>query len=463
MMRENEMQRKIGEIANACKGKLLNCECDVLVDKIVVNDKEVDENCLYVAIKGDKFDGDDFASSAVENGAAAVLSEKEKSKLPCIVVKNVREALCNIAAYFRKIERTNVISVTGSYGKTTVKELCAGVLKQKYSVLKTEGNKNNLIGLPLTLLSSDESECAVVELGISESGEMERLSEIASPDAVIITAIGLMHVQTLGTRENIAAQKLKILAFANKNAPLIIPENEPLLKKNGWEKVITVAIDSDTANYSAFNLRFCENGTLFDIKKLGTPYFKDLFVPIIGTHGALDSLFAIAIAEINGLNFEHIKKGLSEYKPVQNRQNIIEKNGITALVDCYNFGPSSALASLEAFDILKKQRNAAKTVVFFGSMLELGYISEEMHKMVGETVAKYGFDALITLGDEANGIYLGAKNGGMDISNLFCYSDNEREQAAKKLCELTCQGSLVLVKGSRKMKMEEFVPLLWKR
>lgn len=457
------MQRPIGKIAAACGGKLINCRFNTLIDKIVINDKEVDEKCLYVAIKGESFDGNDFALSAYENGATAVLVENEIPNLPCIVVKDTRKALCEIGGYFRGLERSNVISVTGSYGKTTVKELCAAVLGQKLSVLKTEGNKNNLIGLPLTLLSNDESKCAVVELGISEVGEMEMLSQIASPDAVIITAIGLMHAKTLGTRENIAAQKLKILSYAKENSPLIIPENEPLLRNSGSKIIITVAIESDTADYSAYNLRFCENGTFFDVKRLGKPYIKNLFVPIIGSFGALDSLFAVAIAEINGLNSEQIKKGLSEYKPVQNRQNIIEKNGVTLLADCYNFGPNSALTSLEALDILANQKNAKQTVVFFGSMLELGDISEQMHRNVGKTVAKYGFDALITLGNEAKDIGLGAKIGGMDEKNVFSYSDAEREQAAKKLCELVGQDCVALVKGSRKMKMEEFIPFLWKR
>jgi UDP-N-acetylmuramoyl-tripeptide--D-alanyl-D-alanine ligase len=221
-----------------------------------------------------------------------------------------------------------------------------------------------------------------------------------------------------------------------------------------------IRIESDTADYSACNIRFCEDGTIFDVKKSGEPYLFELFVPIIGLHGALDSAFAVALADINGVDGQKIRDGLLRYKSIENRQNIIEKNGVILMADCYNFGPESARASLEAFEILEKRKNAAKTVVVFGSMLELGEISESEHISLGKRLAAYKFDALLTLGSEARDIAKGARLAQMNESSIFSFSEDEREQAGKMLENLLCENCAVLLKGSRKMKMEEFIPII---
>ena len=454
-------ERTASELAKICNGRLINCDESIKISIFVNNDKDVVNNCVYVAINGERHNGIDIAEKAVKGGASLILcDEMPKIDLPTLLVGDIYMALADISAYYRKKELASVVAVTGSVGKTTTKELLSSLILQKHKVLKTEGNKNNLLGMPLTVLSNTESEIAVLEAGISEIGEMEILSKIASPNVAVITGIGLMHAETLGSRKKIAEEKLKILTHAQSDAVLIIPENEPLLAFSGAKNTVTVAIESDTADYSAYNIRFDESGTHFDLKKRGKLYLNGLFVPIIGNHGVYDATLSIAAAELYGIDEKGIRSGLAEYKAAENRQNIIIKNGVIIMADCYNFGPESARASLEAFDMLAKKRGVQKRVLCLGSMLELGMISESEHIALGKAVAGYGFDALITVGELAKNIALGAHIGGMPLEKMYIYSENEREEAGKTLSMLATKGTAVLIKGSRKMKMEEFIPLI---
>ncbi len=454
----NKLKRSIGDICNITGGRLFGCNIQDEVGKFAVNDKSAEKGCVYVSIDGRKHKGNDFADSAYKNGASLIItSEMPKSKLPVLLVKDTRRALLDIAAFYRKRERKTVIAVTGSVGKTTTKELCHAVMSEYTPTLKTQGNKNNTVGLPLTLLSDTAEDIAVIEAGISEIGEMGVLSRAAVPDIAIITGIGHMHAQTLGSRENIAHEKIKILEYANPDCVLIAPEAEPLLMGK-HKQTVSVAIESETADFSACNIYYMANGSRFDVKKRNKEYIKEVFVPIIGEHGVMDALFAIAVGELFGLSSQSIKTGLSKYKSAENRQNIMVKSGITVMSDCYNFGPESASAALSAFKILAEKINASKTVLMLGSMLELGRESEGMHLSLGKELACMGFDALITLGTLAKNIALGALIRGME--NVYDYDENERVAAGQKLCELAKKGSAVLIKGSRKMEMEEFTSLI---
>lgn len=443
------------EIAEACNGRLINCTDDKIIKNFVNSDTKSEENCCYVAINGERYHGIDFAQNAVLSGASLVLTDTlPSSDMPCVVVQSVQEALIDLASYYRKKERKKVVGITGSVGKTTTKELCACVLAEKEAVLKTDGNKNNTLGLPLTLLSDDTAEIAVLEAGISEKGEMSMLSRAMRPNIAIITCIGQMHAATLGERKDIADEKLKILEGASDDCVLIVPANEPLLLGR-CKNTVTVSACSSDADYYADNIVFSALGSRFDVIKNRKTLIKDAFVSIIGEHGVTDALFACALGDIFSVDADGIKRGLLQYKAAEKRQNIIEKNGVTVIDDCYNFGPESALAALSALSIVAKEGDAKRTVLMLGDMLELGKESESIHIALGKKIAEYGFDVLITVGDLARNIALGAMIGGME--QVYDFSVSERNQAKEMLKANLRSSTAVLIKGSRKMKMEEFV------
>ncbi len=450
--------RNAKEAAKICGGKIINCTENVFIGNFVNNDKKSDKNCCYVAIDGENHKGIEFADNAIKNGASIILTERPPEKNPpCILVDNINEALFRLATYYRKKERKTVVAVTGSVGKTTVKELCASVLSETQSVLKTEENKNNELGVPLTLLNDTEAETAVVEVGISRKGEMDVLSAVTAPNIAVITGIGSAHSETLGSKEEIAREKLKILENADKDCTLIIPFDEPILRKY-ISRSVTVSTKNSEADYYAENIRFTDNGSEFDLLKNGKTIISKLFVPIIGEHGVLDALFACSVGDICGVLPESIKQGLKKYKAQSNRQNIIDINDIILVDDCYNFSPESALAALSATKIIAEKRKATKTVLMLGSMLELGSESENLHIALGKEIAKCDFDILITVGELAKNISLGALCGGMQ--EVYDFSDTERNEAAKTLKKHIVSGAVVLIKGSRKLKMEEFIRVI---
>jgi len=451
------IKRSVYELAAVCGGRVYNCLCDFEIGIIVNNDKHCVKNCCYASIDGENHKGNEFVLSAVKNGATVILCQTPPNEnIPYVLVPSVSKALCDIAAYYRVKELKNVVAVTGSVGKTTVKEMCASVIAQSGAVLKTEGNKNNLLGLPLTVLSNTDSEIAVLEAGISERGEMDRLANICRPDVAVITNIGLMHGETLGSREDIAREKLKIIGDGAK-CTLIVPVGEPLLSQNNAYKTVTVGYESENADYSVFNAEFTEDGSLFDVKIKGGDIIEGLFVSVIGRHGCIDGAFAVAVGKTLGISENEIRNGLMRYKTVGDRQNITVKNGFTVMRDCYNFGPESANAALEAFSVLCDKRKPCRSVAMLGSMLELGKISESEHIKLGKHIAKSKITHLITVGDLAQNIALGALIGGMDKENVYAFKDGERSEAKAALDKLCISGSALLLKGSRGMKMEEFL------
>lgn len=450
--------RNILEVASVCNGKLINCSENTFVGGVVNNDKYIDKNCCYAAINGKNHKGIDFADSAIENGAAVVLTEiLPEKKHPCILVDNIETALLRLATYYRKKERKTVVAVTGSVGKTTVKELCASVLSELGEVLKTDGNKNNKLGVSLTLLNGAEAETAVIEAGISEKGEMSALSEVTMPNIAVITGIGNAHSEKLGNKNEIAKEKLKILENAHNECALIIPFDEPILKEY-ISSSVTVSVKNPLSDYYADNIRFTDIGSFFDVLKKGEKMISNVFVPIVGEHGVLDALFACAVGDICNASVENIKQGLKKYKAPNSRQNIIDINDIIIVDDCYNSSPEAVKASLSATKIIAEKKNATKTVLVLGDMLELGKESENLHIALGKEIARLKFDVLITIGELAKNISLGALCGGM--REVYDFSSSERECAAKFLKNQLTSGAVVLLKGSRKTKMEEFIRVI---
>ncbi|MBQ9691573.1 MAG: UDP-N-acetylmuramoyl-tripeptide--D-alanyl-D-alanine ligase [Clostridia bacterium] len=451
---------RISELAAACGGRMLNVRNDAVVENIVINDKEVKENCCYCAIKGESYDGCDFVPTAMERGAEVILAERREwdRRYPLIVVDDVKEALLKAAKYYREKEIKRLYAVSGSVGKTTVKDMIHSILAVNGRILKTPENKNNLIGAPLTLLSNSDADTAVIEAGISLNGEMDKLGEMLSPDVAVITNIENMHTETLGNKENIARQKLKLLSYIRPNGKAVLLYDEPLLRSSdpvGYERVYVSASD-ESADLCLKNCVTEASGTSFDVMYRGRIMYKDIFVPLVGKHNALNALLALA-AVLDNVSEDDIRLGLENVKISGMRQKMLEINGNKVILDAYNAGPASCRAALDTFDTLSRSEKSKKRIVVFGSMLELGEISESSHYALGEETGKRTPDALIVYGSEAESIALGAIDAGMNSGSIFHFADGEKSVAINKFEELSREPSVILIKGSRGMRMEEFI------
>ncbi len=349
-------------------------------------------------------------------------------------------------------------AVSGSVGKTTVKDMLYSILKNKYKVMKTPENQNNLLGVPLTLLSNVDSDTAVIEAGISVAGEMDKLGQMIQPDVAIITNIENMHACTLGSKENTAKEKLRLLEYLKNGGRAVLLHDEPLLRewKSNSAQITYVSESNRQAHFSLGKCVTSAEGTYFDVMKGDKTLFKDLFVPIVGKHNALCALLAIAAAEKDASEAE-IRKGLSEVETSNLRQKVLKIGERTVLLDAYNAGPKSCAAALDSFDALCRDEQGKKKVIAFGSMLELGEISAEEHYKLGYKTAKYAPDKLIIYGDEAESMVFGAEAGGLTKKQIAYFKTDEKSDAIELFQSESECPSISLLKGSRAMRMEEFV------
>ncbi len=489
----------VSELLEVTDGKLLCGKKDTEIGAFVINSKSVKSGSCFLAIKGEKNDGNCFIDEAIENGATVILSDKHPvtcgglygldkwirdGNVSFVLVEDIYKAVRQAAKHYRESYLENVIAVTGSVGKTTVKELIFSVLSERMDIYKTEGNKNNNLGLPLSVFSGNKSKNAVFELGISNFGEMKELSDIAAPSVAVVTNIGSAHIEFLYSRENIAAEKLKIISGMRRGGTLIVNGDEPLLTdfindaveiaKNfdlertalkgsasysaaAHIKTVTVSEKNESSDYYVYNVSFFEDGTYFDIKKHGKLLFERLFVPITGKHGALDAAFAVAVGEIYGCSEVDVRKGLKKFTPCGDRQKLENIGKITCLFDCYNACPESFAAAIDAFKILTDSKGAKAKGVVAGSMLELGEASEKEHKKLGKRISDCCPELLITVGAEASFIAEGAKARGMKAENVVSFPDEkEIEAAASEVKKRLPAGSFLLIKGSRGMRLERF-------
>ena len=472
----------VNEILSACGGELLFGNKNTGFTAVTVNSGEVKRGYCFAAVQGERHDGNDFIAEAIEKGASLILSEKhpvtygglygliEKmhhGHAAFILVDGIYEYLARLAKYYRENCLEKVVAVTGSVGKTTVKELVHSVLSERLDVYKTEGNKNNLLGLSLSVLSGNTSKNIVLELGISNKGEMEGLSRVAQPNVSVITNIGNAHSKFLALRENTALEKLKIVCGMKDGGVLIINGDEPLLTDNARSesvmrkcpKTVTVSEKDGSADILVYNTRVTPSGTFFSIKRKALEPYKDLFVPIVGRHGAFDGAFAVAVGFIFGCSEENIRNGLLKYTPCGDRQRVEEIDGILCVFDCYNASPESFSASLEALSILSEGKK--KVCVVAGSMLELGDKSESAHEDIGKEIASLGTALLIAVGKEAKGYCTGALNGGMKNENIIFIEDEDSIGRVASVIKTRLHGeSVLLIKGSRRMRLERLRGLL---
>lgn len=443
------------EVIEAVGGKCNDKYNNVLIHSVSTDSRKIKIGDLYIALKGDIYDGHDFVEDAAQNGALAVIvskSVKINQEVQIVQVDDTLKALWQIASYYRRKLSKPVIAVTGSVGKTSTKDTIAAILSAKYNVHKSQGNFNNHIGLPLTILGlQNNHDAMVVEMGMRGFGEIRELTYIAQPSIAIITNIGISHIERLGTQENILKAKLEIVEGLNENGVLIINANDSLLcniDKNIAKKIVYVGVETK-ADYNAYSIvDYGEEGVSFKIKLKGKEY--DVRIPAVGVHNVYNVLFGIACGVELGLNTEEILNGINNYHPGEMRLNIIEKNGIKFINDCYNACPDSMKAGLQVLSSLAKD---SRSFAVIGNMFELGDMASTAHYNVGKMCRELGIDFVAIMGENANDVAKGI--GDIDKYKIF----KTHEEIIEYLKGTLRKGDIVLVKGSRGMKMERILDL----
>ncbi len=452
------MRISLERAAEFMHGKCVNCkECEIV--SVTTDTRQIEKGSLFVALKGEKFDGHDFAKKAVENGAVAVVSEKSAAdlgeNLPVIEVESTYKALLDLAKGYRDSLDISVVGVTGSVGKTTTKDMIAAVLSRGFKTSKTQGNFNNHIGVPKTIFDLDETfKAAVVEMGMNHFGEISNLSKTARPSLSVITCIGVSHIENLGSREGILKAKLEILDGMENDAPIILNADSDLLSEIenlGEHPIIKTSASGKDADIIAKNIVGSAEGTRFDVY-VGGEFFVNIFLSAIGIHNVENALLAVAVGVWFGLSEAQIAAGLAAYSPSGMRQRIVEKCGITFIEDCYNASPTSMIASLSVLSSISEGRRA---VAVLGDMLELGDITKSAHTEVGEAAGEK-CDEVIACGNFAKGIYDA-------VLTKECKAQyfETNEKAAQYLVKTLKKGDCVLFKASHSMHFEEIISAVY--
>ena len=444
------------QIADWCGGKVSARFEHLRVSRMQSDSRKVRSGDLFVALKGAKADGHDFAETAINHGAvAALVSRPISEKLPSIEVEDTLCAYGEIAAGYRKLTGVKVVGITGSVGKTTTKEMTASVLEAAYHTAKTEGNHNNNLGLPMTIMDMPENtEVAVLEMGMNHSGEMEYLSSIARTDLAIITNIGTMHIEHLGTREGILQAKLEIMRGMPEDGAGVFNGDEPLLwniRAIGKHKKYYYGIENHACDVTATDIVELDDGVRFVVHGFGQQF--ELFVPMLGRHAVYNALAATTVGLLLGVKPEQIQARFSSFHNTGMRQKIYVKNGVTIIEDCYNAGPESTEAAL---DVLAGIKTDGRRIAVLGDMLELGNRSAAEHYRIGR-LAVGKADLLLTYGEHSVRTLTGAITGGMNPKNTDHFDTHE--DMAHMLKMRVSEGDVVLFKGSRGMRMEKVLQL----
>jgi UDP-N-acetylmuramoyl-tripeptide--D-alanyl-D-alanine ligase len=448
---------KVTEILKATKGNLVCGNKDVIVEGVSIDSRTIKSGEAFIAIKGNNFDGQDFIKEAISKKAKAVIIQSTEyrvqstEKISFILVKDTTKALGDIARFHREKFDIPIIVVTGSNGKTTAKEMIAWVLSKKFKVLRNEGTKNNQIGLPLTLLNLDKSyNFAVLEAGTNHPGEIEYLARIAQLNIGIITDIGPAHLEFLKDLRGVFKEKRALVKHLKQPHIMILNADDNLLKKEAIRKVKKPAIFSfgvkHKTDFSASDIKILNGKIEFVVNKKYKFQLKTF-----GYYNVYNALIAISVARIFGMEYNDIALGLSDFDFPQSRLRLIELNSIKFIDDSYNSNPVSLEQALDALDNFHIK---GRKIFVMGDMLELGNDKELFHRQAGQRVARV-CNSFITVGELSKKTAEVVRSRGLDIKNIFS-CENSR-QARDILFNKVVPNSddIVLVKGSRMMKMEE--------
>ena len=450
-------------IAKACDGTYIGDETllDTTITGAVIDSRQVKEGYLFIPIKGERVDGHKFIPTVFEQGAAIVLSEHELKDPagPYVLVESTIDAMKKLAAFYRKSLDIKVVGITGSVGKTSTKEMISSVLEQKYSVHKTAGNFNNEIGLPLTIFGIREShQVAVLEMGISDFGEMHRLSTMSCPDVMVITNIGYCHLEFLGDRDGVLKAKTECFEHMMPDAVAVLNADDDKLATvqtvNGKPAIYYGKESASGVHKSVYTTNIENLG--FDGMKAHfvTPEGEfDAHIHIPGEHNVYNALAGTAVGLQLGLSIREIAQGIASVQTIAGRTNLLHVKGMTVIDDCYNANPVSMKASI---DVLA--HTSGRRIAVLGDMGELGAEEKELHRNIGKAVAASGIDALFCAGTLAEEYASEAK------ANPECevHYKKTREEMTEELLAYVKEGDTVLVKASHFMEFPKVVEALTK-
>ncbi|WP_339266551.1 UDP-N-acetylmuramoyl-tripeptide--D-alanyl-D-alanine ligase [Paenibacillus sp. FSL R5-0470] len=458
--------RTLGQIAVMCAGELPAAEAmNIPLTGVVTDSRKITTGCLFVPLTGDKFDGHHYAATAMAAGAAGTIWQRDKGPAPegggVIIVEDTLEALQKLSAAYLNEVAPKVVAVTGSNGKTTTKDIIMALLETQYKVHKTEGNFNNHIGLPLTILSmAEDTEIAVLEMGMSSRGEIALLASLAAPDVAVITNVGESHLLQLGSRKEIARAKLEIVEGLKPGGLLIYNGDEPLLTEVMQESTFE-------APEGMVSFRFGLNGDNDDYPtgmmshSGGMTFTSSLHkehaftLPLPGQHNVVNALAALAVARHFGITEQNVENGLSKLKLTGMRIEVIRtSSGLTLLNDAYNASPTSMKA---AIDVLQTMKCSGKKIAVLGDMLELGPDEIQFHKEIGYYLDPAVTDFVYTYGPLSVHIAEAAKER---FGNERVLAFTDKSELTAVLIEKSSSKDIVLFKGSRGMRLEEVLQSL---
>ncbi len=456
-----EYKITIKDLIEKCNGKLIQGNENIIIENLCRDTRILKQGEIYLGFQGEKFNGSIYYEEALAKGAKACVLQgieipnRVLEKYPnatIVLVENVVKAMQQLASYKRSLYHIPVIAITGSVGKTSTKDMIASVVAQKYKVLKTQGNYNNEIGLPLTVLSLKDEEIMVLEMGMNSFGEISILTNIAKPDIAVITNIGTAHIGMLGSRENILKAKLEILEGLNQKGTVVINYDNDLLhnwyesEKNHYQ-ILTYGLQ-EGSKVLGKNPILEENGS--KCQAIIENHTYEICIPIGGEHFVSNSLCAIAVAKALEIPIEKAIKGIKEFELTKKRMEIKKsKIGATIINDCYNANYDSMKAAL---DYVGKLPNKRKVAVL-GDMLELGEYSKDLHQKVGKEIVKNKIDLLICVGKEVKYMIEQAKEDGMKSENIFWYENNE--EAIHKLKQELQAEDVILLKASNSLNFTQ--------
>ncbi|AFM27325.1 UDP-N-acetylmuramoyl-tripeptide--D-alanyl-D-alanine ligase [Desulfomonile tiedjei] len=445
------------DVVRACAGTLLCGSPETAFAAISTDSRDITAGDLFVPLKGDSFDGHDFALPALEAGARGCLwsgddTRENLKRFPNIVLIQVQDtlrSLSDLASAHRSKSHVPLIAVTGSSGKTTVKEMIASAVGRSHRPLVSKGNLNNMIGLPMTVLNlGPHHTLAVVEAGINTNGEMEHLARAALPDVAVITTIGPVHLEGLGTIENVAAEKFKLVRALADSGTAVLPHGNSYLESLTREvscKIVRFGIES--GDFRAEDIVSLSERTVFQLRSPGGK--AEISLRVRGKHNISNALAAAAAAYAVGVTPDDIAEALSNFAPPALRMEIVQLSGGRILIrDCYNANPQSVRAALE---VLASRPNHGK-LALLADMKELGSQSELLHSQIGEETARLGIDRIIFIGSFGQAFASGFQAAGGSADRLILAGD--KDEAWSIIGSDIKQFGSILVKGSRAMKME---------
>ncbi len=442
----------IFQIAELAKAAVSSGDGNAPIEKISTDSRTIKRGELFVALRGENFDGHNFVESVAKTGAAgAIVDLNWTGKIPAnftlIRVEDTLLAYQNLAANYRKSLPLKVLAITGSNGKTSTKDFAAAVLARRFRVTKTQGNFNNHVGLPRTMLeATSKDEIAVWEIGMNHPGEVAMLATLAAPDAAIITNIGVAHIEFMGSREAIATEKGALAEAVGTEGTVILNADDPF-SKNMAVRTRAKVVFAGTTEGTVRASEITQSATGTDFTILEGAHRCRAQLPVPGLHMVQNALLAVAAGRMFGLSLEDCAAGLAAAPLTKARLQIKEIRGVQFIDDSYNANPESMKAALHTLVELDAD---GKRIAVLGEMRELGEESARGHREVGETAAELGVDQLIAIGDMGTAIAEAAQQAGLEKTAAV----GSIREAAEMLTEITAPGDLVLIKGSRAARTE---------